>query len=76
MTSVTIPPPAPVPVVSQFSSSPPLRSLSPEELLEQTQVLDDLMDNIGMGKFQKQLLVRLFHRRIVVVLFIAIVLCN
>ncbi|KAK5814460.1 major facilitator superfamily domain-containing protein [Linnemannia elongata] len=57
MTSVTIPPPAPVPVVSQFSSSPPLRSLSPEELLEQTQVLDDLMDNIGMGKFQKQLLV-------------------
>ncbi|KAF9310222.1 hypothetical protein BGZ91_007151, partial [Linnemannia elongata] len=56
MTSVTIPPPAPVPVVSQFSSSPPLRSLSPEELLEQTQVLDDLMDNIGMGKFQKQLL--------------------
>ncbi|KAF9145760.1 hypothetical protein BGX30_007073 [Mortierella sp. GBA39] len=57
MTSVNIPPPAPVPVVSQFSSSPPLRSLSPEELLEQTQVLDDLMDDIGMGKFQKQLLV-------------------
>ncbi|KAF9126914.1 hypothetical protein BGW39_006243 [Mortierella sp. 14UC] len=49
-------PAAPVPVpVSQYSSSP-LRSLSPEELLEQTQVLDDLMDDIGMGKFQKQLL--------------------
>ncbi|KAF8929274.1 hypothetical protein BGZ47_001122 [Haplosporangium gracile] len=57
MTSVTIPPSAPVPVVSRFSSSPPLRSLSPEELLEQTQVLNDLMDDIGMGKFQKQLLV-------------------
>ncbi|KAG0372881.1 hypothetical protein BGX24_012455 [Mortierella sp. AD032] len=44
----------PAPVISQYSSS--LRSLSPEELLEQTQVLDDLMDDIGMGKFQKQLL--------------------
>ncbi|KAF9908861.1 hypothetical protein EC991_009381 [Linnemannia zychae] len=43
------------PVTSQYSSSQP-RSLSPEELLEQTQVLDDLMDDIGMGKFQKQLL--------------------
>ncbi|KAF9928627.1 hypothetical protein FBU30_002253 [Linnemannia zychae] len=38
-------------------SSLPIRSLSPEELLEQTQVLDELMDDIGMGKFQKQLLV-------------------
>ncbi|KAG0289019.1 hypothetical protein BGZ96_007312 [Linnemannia gamsii] len=45
------------PAVSQLSSSPLVRSLSPEELLEQTQVLDDLMDDIGMGKFQKQLLV-------------------
>ncbi|KAK3833665.1 MAG: major facilitator superfamily domain-containing protein [Linnemannia gamsii] len=45
----------PAPVISQYTSS--LRSLSPEELLEQTQVLDDLMDDIGMGKFQKQLLV-------------------
>ncbi|KAF9086584.1 hypothetical protein BGX23_008776 [Mortierella sp. AD031] len=42
----------PIPVASQY----PLRSLSPEELLEQSQVLDDLMDDIGMGKFQKQLL--------------------
>ncbi|KAG0277968.1 hypothetical protein BGZ97_009803, partial [Linnemannia gamsii] len=56
--SPSMPPPlAPVSAVSQFSSSPLLRSLSPEELLEQTQVLDDLMDDIGMGKFQKQLLV-------------------
>ncbi|KAG0268406.1 hypothetical protein BGZ95_002472, partial [Linnemannia exigua] len=47
----------PVPVISQYTSSP-LRSLSPEELLEQTQVLDDLMDDIGMGKFQKQLLIQ------------------
>ncbi|KAF9942217.1 hypothetical protein BGZ67_002550 [Mortierella alpina] len=37
--------------------SPPPRSLSPEEQIEQMNLLDDLMDDIGMGKFQKQLLV-------------------
>ncbi|GJJ74918.1 hypothetical protein EMPS_07276 [Entomortierella parvispora] len=35
---------------------PPMRSLSPEELLAQTSLLDNLMDDIGMGKFQKQLM--------------------
>ncbi|KAG0330203.1 hypothetical protein BGZ99_007064, partial [Dissophora globulifera] len=39
-----------------LTASPP-RSLSPEEQLEQMNLLDDLMDDIGMGKFQKQLLV-------------------
>ncbi|KAF9957749.1 hypothetical protein BGZ72_001462, partial [Mortierella alpina] len=37
--------------------SPPPRPLSPEEQIEQMNLLDDLMDDIGMGKFQKQLLV-------------------
>ncbi|KAG0049093.1 hypothetical protein BGZ83_006043 [Gryganskiella cystojenkinii] len=46
----TASPPQPLP-------PPPLRSLSPEELLAQSSLLDDLMDDIGMGKFQKQLLV-------------------
>ncbi|KAG0093337.1 hypothetical protein BGZ92_006203 [Podila epicladia] len=36
---------------------PPQRALSPEELIAQTNLLDDLMTDIGMGKFQKQLLV-------------------
>ncbi|KAG0358020.1 hypothetical protein BG005_002821 [Podila minutissima] len=36
---------------------PSQRALSPEELIAQTNLLDDLMTDIGMGKFQKQLLV-------------------
>ncbi|KAG0248693.1 hypothetical protein BG011_009997, partial [Mortierella polycephala] len=35
----------------------PTRPLSPEEQIAQMTLLDDLMDDIGMGKFQKQLLV-------------------
>ncbi|KAG0344674.1 hypothetical protein BG004_004263, partial [Podila humilis] len=34
----------------------PPRALSPEEIIAQTNLLDDLMSDIGMGKFQKQLL--------------------
>ncbi|ORZ28922.1 hypothetical protein BCR41DRAFT_344282 [Lobosporangium transversale] len=33
------------------------RSLSPEEQLARMTLLDELMDDIGMGKFQMQLLV-------------------
>ncbi|KAF9951826.1 hypothetical protein BGZ65_005709, partial [Modicella reniformis] len=41
----------------QFSPLSASRPLSPEEQLAQMSLLDDLMSDIGMGKFQKQLLV-------------------
>lgn len=41
----------------EFSPLPSSRVLSPGEQLAQTTLLDDLMSDIGMGKFQKQLLV-------------------
>ncbi|KAF9365182.1 hypothetical protein BGX34_011077 [Mortierella sp. NVP85] len=41
----------------QFSPLPSSRSLTPGEHLAQMNLLDDLMSDIGMGKFQKQLLV-------------------
>ncbi|KAF9421063.1 hypothetical protein BGZ94_008935 [Podila epigama] len=41
---------------SGSTSTPPRVALSPEELIAQTNLLDELMTDIGMGKYQKQLL--------------------